>query len=322
MAEQTLAEDIQKAQPPVSAPVVETIPEPVAEPVVQSLSEAAVSSPITENIPDLPAPVIESVSAQSPIQQESNISIAQASPVQNDVQDKLVDLCPLPAKTEHSEDILPSVPEQVVNENASNNACPELSALPAVEVVPDIANTLIQESFSDPTCPISSESIPDSELLPSPSKDNDFLPPAPEDISNPLETVPSTTEQVINADSLPDISTESLPSLPEPTSESLPEPMSLPPVDCVPEPIASEPVPVDALPESNSLPEPSPNTLPEPEKVPEPIADITLPTGEMVLTNGDANGLPSPIANDVTLPTIDRPIKQVNSAMIMESILL
>ncbi|KAF5297189.1 hypothetical protein FQA39_LY12204 [Lamprigera yunnana] len=58
---------------------------------------------------------------------------------------------------------------------------------------------------------------------------------SPEHYVRLLDSVSNSAEHVINADSLPDSSTE---SLPEPLSESLPEAMSLPPVDCVPKPIA------------------------------------------------------------------------------------
>ncbi|KAJ8912921.1 hypothetical protein NQ315_017251 [Exocentrus adspersus] len=111
----------------------------------------------------------------------------------------------------------------------------------------------------DPTLSLQSEQAvsPTEEVLPEPVTEQ-----LPEPIS----------ESVVNADSLPDISTESLPSLPEPVSENLAEPMSLPPVDSVPEPIASDSVPHC------------------------PVSDVCpLPSDSLILTNGNANGLPSPV---------------------------
>ena len=168
---------------------------------------------------------------------------------------------------------------------------------PVTETTPPMpVEELIIEPIPSPTL---TNTVPEPEI--EPASPNNELEPAL--LSNPIE-------QVINADSLPDISTESLPSLPEPLSESLPEPMSLPPVDCIPEPIASEVV-------SNSLTESEPiqNIPSESEKIQESIADIPLPNSEVILTNGDAHSPPSPVANDSTLTTPhEGPIKQVIAA--------
>ncbi|KAF5286632.1 hypothetical protein FQA39_LY16206 [Lamprigera yunnana] len=137
---------------------------------------------------------------------------------------------------------------------------------------------------------------------------------SPEHYVLPLDSVSNSVEHVINADSLPDISTESLPSLPEPLSESLPEAMSLPPVDCVPEPIALEVISSGLLPEPESLPEePTPNSPLEFEKIQESTADTPIVPSGAVLTNGDAHGPPSPIVDESMLSSQEGPSKQAVS---------
>ncbi|CAG9860402.1 unnamed protein product [Phyllotreta striolata] len=78
-----------------------------------------------------------------------------------------------------------------------------------------------------------------SELPPAPSNANN-LEEAPADLPSPTDLPPPSAGLADQAESLQDISTESLPSLPEPISENFTEPISLPPVDSVPEPIATD----------------------------------------------------------------------------------
>ncbi|XP_074036321.1 uncharacterized protein isoform X2 [Leptinotarsa decemlineata] len=159
--------------------------------------------------------------------------------------------------------------------------------------LPEESAKLPEPSQSPETC---LTEPPVEPSLPSPLSSTDVVQesstPVPENIPGPVVTSPESQsptieqlpESVVNpADSLPDISTESLPSLPEPLSENLAEPMSLPPVDSVPEPIATDC----------------------------PVSEISHPSDSTVLTNGNANGLPSPTDEVSALPLKEGPLKQV-----------
>ncbi|XP_031349853.1 uncharacterized protein LOC116175728 isoform X1 [Photinus pyralis] len=209
--------------------------------------------------------------------------------------------CPEPVEVPTSESIIstPPIVEQSLSEPPQTDpiietppaSVPHPIIKPPSEAVTELPNVPVQEVIAEPApALLLDSSIPEHEVeQSSPNKEPEPLP------------LPTPIEQVINTDSLPDISTESLPSLPEPLSESLPEPMSLPPVDCIPEPIA---------PQANSLtePEPIPNIPIEQDS----IADIPLPNSEAILTNGDAHGPPSPVVDDTSLTAIhEGPVKQV-----------
>ncbi|KAK5644367.1 hypothetical protein RI129_005667 [Pyrocoelia pectoralis] len=280
-------------------------------PITQSTSPAVESAAAPISAIAHPDDTPESLPAPSPIPDTENISskgdcpessptLSASESISQPISQQLLESQALPVV----EPIVQSPPAPIVESppvpvseptEQPHSELPEtLTQSPTEPKLP------IEEVIAEPAAasPVLNSAAPEPEVesIPSPIKESE---PAP---------LPTPIEQVINTDSLPDISTESLPSLPEPLSESLPEPMSLPPVDCIPEPIALEAV-------SNSLTEsePIPNIPIESEKVQESIADIPLPNSEVILTNGDAHGPPSPVVEDTTLTTTthEGPVKQV-----------
>ncbi|XP_057671014.1 cell surface glycoprotein 1-like isoform X1 [Diorhabda carinulata] len=180
---------------------------------------------------------------------------------------------------ENSNTELPStVTSEANSEDKFEKSANELPAA-STEVIPSELSLVYSEESSETL--LASECVPSEELKPcgkvddseekSASEDFPIDLPSPTDLPPPSSVI---LDRVVDpADSLPDISTESLPSLPEPVSDNLAEPMSLPPVDSVPEPIAT-----DCLTPSESIPHSHP-----------------------VLTNGNTNGLPSPSDDDVQM---------------------
>lgn len=311
--------------PQPQPPVIETIPPAVSESVVGSIpDDAAVSSPITENIPEHSEPVVQTIS--------------EALSVQTTVESELAQLVTPPSETDAPTDnnSLPPPPESPLPPPAPKESLPpppESPLPPAPESPVPAAETPEPtgvEPASQPSLPppevIEACVLPPAKLVEvaaaepsSPAVTDQVVTDLSNGVSEPAsQETPVPSEAIVNADSLPDVSTESLPSLPDPVSESLPEPLSLPPVDCIPEPISGN-SPVAGGEHDLLLPSPPPPASPKEAVVPE--VSPSSPNGEVVLTNGNTNGLPSPTTDtEITLASVERPLKQVNSA-IMESIL-
>lgn len=194
---------------------------------------------------------------------------------------------------------------------------------PVELVIEDAKPQIIEQLPSEQSLNYSEES--ESIDLPPPESDlpqagfveenKSDLPPAPPapitseecpvDLPSPTDLPPPSTALVDPTDSLQDISTESLPSLPEPLSENLAEPMSLPPVDSLPEPIATDCLP----PETTSV---TANSVPlesnQPTAESEPLtAEPSSLVSELVSLAAEPVPLaaePVPLATELaTLPT-------------------
>lgn len=217
------------------------------------------------------------------------------------------DIVTSPIKDTDSSITVESLPEKLDIPAVSENSIVSPEPLPEPPKTDILSSETVESNQTEhpPTSENSPVATQSSETLPaSPPPSPATIPDAPKaqpEASLPEPAVPSPELEppVINAaDSLPDISTESLPSLPEPFSENLAEPMSLPPVESVPEPIAID----------------SPTS--DPPLVTECPAPI-LSNNSVVLTNGNTNGLPSPVTEEVSSAPpkmTEGPLKQVNSA--------
>ncbi|KAH0808850.1 hypothetical protein GEV33_013945 [Tenebrio molitor] len=277
--------EVAKESAPVSSPPPESAPSPVKE-------EEVVKAPAEEPKTEEPVAVEETKEVRS---------TEEIPP-------------PLPSSN-------PPSPVTVFAESTKADPLTETAPVPVVETVPEpepaklVESSVVAQEKSEPAPVVAADPVKPEEEKVVPPAEPDLVAVVeecpvqspvpvspspevrPEEAAAPVveDTAPvsvaSEPPAVEAADSLPDISTESLPSLPEPVSDSLPEPMSLPPVESLPEPIATT---------EESLP-PAP---------PSPVSDI--PTdNEIKLTNGNTNGLPSPVTNDVTLPPpVEGPLKQ------------
>lgn len=280
---------------PISTAPVETVKESTKEPETNPIPPAVEtqSEPIPvegkveslESITEQPKPSETLIESSNPDLLSENKSL---EPQEISEQQPSVESSESLIAVEETKS--PEVPIEKVESSAV--------AVSPVQPSPAVVSDSVLAPTSPPPSPAvvsASESLPDP-LVPSPeptpsllsekavSSTEEVLPePVTEQLPEPI------SESVVNADSLPDISTESLPSLPEPVSENLAEPMSLPPVDSVPEPIAT-----DSVPEC-------------------PVSDDRPSTDSPVLTNGNANGLPSPTDEVSPQAVKEGPLKQVNS---------
>uniref|UniRef100_A0A6P7GIF6 Uncharacterized protein LOC114338563 n=1 Tax=Diabrotica virgifera virgifera TaxID=50390 RepID=A0A6P7GIF6_DIAVI len=261
----------------ISNPVASEVQDEKSEPELKS-EPTNIASEISENKTE-PIESISSLPSQEPV-----ISILPKTVELDAVNNVSEDKETLEIKDDL---VLPALPceneEQTAISTADLIDVPS-EILPPSELSEESSNGLaIPESLPD--IPVSSvESVEESKVDDTEQKSasDDF----PVDLPSPNDLPPPTSailDRVVDpADSLPDISTESLPSLPEPVSENLAEPMSLPPVESVPEPIAT-----DCVSSGDSVPLPPP-----------------------VLTNGNTNGLHSPSEEDA-LTLKEGPLKQV-----------
>lgn len=214
------------------------------------------------------------------------------------------DSCPLPVQLEDKPKDIVETEEKPTTENvvAPQEPLPEPLCIPEVCLLKETKEeNQVEQTTTPENSPVatkSSETLPPSPP-PSPAQ-VDSKTQLEELLAEPLALPSPDLEppQINAADSLPDISTESLPSLPEPFSENLAEPMSLPPVDSVPEPIAIDSPTADP---------------PLATECPVPVHS----NNSEVLTNGNTNGLPSPVTEEVTSAQpkmTEGPLKQVNRA--------
>ncbi|XP_072382907.1 uncharacterized protein [Diabrotica undecimpunctata] len=260
-----------------SEPELKSEPTNIASEISDSSLDAANKTEPIESISSLPSqePVISIVPKTVELDTVNNVSEVKDK-ISSEIKDDIV-LPALPTENEEQTVIppadLPDVPSEILppTELSLVNSEGSANTLAAPESLPEIPVSSVESVEESKVDDIEQKSGSDDFPVDLPSP-NDLPPPA----SVSLDRV------VDPADSLPDISTESLPSLPEPVSENLAEPMSLPPVESVPEPIAT-----DCVSSGDSVPLPPP-----------------------VLTNGNTNGLHSPSEEDA-LTLKEGPLKQV-----------